>query len=177
MPSMTFKRIRIYLWPAAVTMLTSGLLGAGLARVSTQETHPAGAASTDTTIVDRYQRTFEVLGNNEVAPSGAARGQTIYFYKCWMCHNNGARNGDKSGLVGPSLANVAARLKTDEALAAKINMGGARMPAFRHTFTGCRHGRPDGLPEESRVLLRERRAAEETRTTTPTRPGGPSRRR
>src|SRR5262249_28260600 len=90
----------------------------------------------DTTIVDRHQRTYEVLGNNEVASSGAARGETIYFYKCWMCHNNGARNGDKSGLVGPSLASITARLKTDEALAAKIAAGGPRMPAFQHTLSG-----------------------------------------
>src|SRR5262249_49473315 len=32
------------------------------------------------------------------------------------------------------LKNVAGRLKTDEALAAKIRSGGPRMPAFRHTF-------------------------------------------
>jgi cytochrome c2 len=86
-------------------------------------------------LVDRFQRTHAVLGNNELATSGPARGETIYFYKCWMCHNYGARQGDESGLVGPSLQNVAGRLKTDEALAAKIRAGGPRMPAFRHTFS------------------------------------------
>jgi streptogramin lyase len=85
--------------------------------------------------VDRFQRTYEVLGNNEVATSGAARGETIYFYKCWMCHNQGGRKGDKSGLVGPALGSVVTRLKTNEAVAAKIENGGPRMPAFRHTLS------------------------------------------
>ena len=106
MRSMTFKTLRIYLWSAVVTMLTCGWSGAGLARVSTQEATPSAPPAVDSTIVDRNQRTYEVLGNNEVAHQGAARGEVIYFYKCWMCHNNGGRNGDKSGLVGPSLASV-----------------------------------------------------------------------
>ena len=40
------------------------------------------ASSTDGPLVDRFQRTYEVLQNNEVATSGAARGETLYFYKC-----------------------------------------------------------------------------------------------
>jgi streptogramin lyase/mono/diheme cytochrome c family protein len=121
---------------AGAAGLTFGLFGIGLAHVSSQETR-GGAVSTNAnaSIVDPHQRTYEVLANNEVASSGIARGETIYFYKCWMCHNNGARNGDKSGLVGPSLVNVGARLKTDDALTGKIAAGGARMPAFRHTLT------------------------------------------
>jgi streptogramin lyase/mono/diheme cytochrome c family protein len=121
-------RSRLFL---ATTVLMCALFGVGLAQVATQAPHSGPA----TEVVDRFQRTFEVLENNELATSGVGRGETIYFYKCWMCHNNGARNGDATGLVGPSLKNVTARLKTDEALAAKIRAGGPRMPAFRHTFT------------------------------------------
>ena len=108
------------------------MFGVGLVRLASQES--AGPRS-PSPVVDRYQRTYEVLGNNEVASSGVARGETLYFYKCWMCHNNGARNGDATGLVGPSLADLSARMKSDEVIAAKIRSGGSRMPAFRHTFT------------------------------------------
>ncbi|MBM3770032.1 MAG: cytochrome c [Acidimicrobiia bacterium] len=89
----------------------------------------------ETALVDRYQRTYEVLTNNEVASSGAARGETIYFYKCWMCHNQGGRKGDKSGLVGPALGSVVSRMKTQDAVTARIKNGGPRMPAFRHTLS------------------------------------------
>src|ERR1700720_2349288 len=103
MRNTSFDEIRKGLRRAAVTVLTSGLFGAGLAQVSSQGAPPAAPtpATADHSIVARHQRTYEVLGNNEIASSGVARGETIYFYKCWMCHNNGARNGDKSGLVGP----------------------------------------------------------------------------
>src|SRR5437773_6446639 len=116
----------------ATTVLMCALFGVGLAQLASQQASHNGPAND---VVDRFQRTHEVLQNNEVATSGVGRGETIYFYKCWMCHNNGARNGDTSGLVGPSLKNVATRLKADEALTAKIGAGGPRMPAFRHTFT------------------------------------------
>ena len=116
-------------WFATSIVLMSALSGVGLAELSSQHAPHNGPHD----VVDRFQRTYEVLQNNEVAPSGVARGQTLYFYKCWMCHNNGARNGDTSGLVGPSLEKVSAT-STDEALAAKIRAGGPRMPAFRHTF-------------------------------------------
>src|SRR5204862_647432 len=85
MLSTPFDTIRKGVWWAAVTMAASGALGAGLARLSSQE-RPAGAPaprSAAAGIVDAHQRTYEVLGNNEVASSGAARGETIYFYKCW----------------------------------------------------------------------------------------------
>lgn len=110
---------------------TGLVFGLGLARVGSQE---SANTSSPPRVVDQYQRTYEVLANNELASSGAARGQTLYFYKCWMCHNNGARNGDATGLVGPSLKNLTGRMSTDEAIVAKIRTGGPRMPAFRHTF-------------------------------------------
>ena len=120
-----------YRWFVTATVLMCALFGVGLAQLASQQAPRGGSPSH---VVDRFQRTHEVLGNNELATGGVARGQTIYFYKCWMCHNNEARKGDASGLVGPSLKNVAGRMKTDEALAAKIRTGGPRMPAFRHTF-------------------------------------------
>ena len=119
-------------WFVTSAVLMCVLSGVGLAQLGSAGAPRGGPADR---LVDRFQRTHAVLGNNELATSGPARGETIYFYKCWMCHNTGARQGDESGLVGPSLQNVAGRLKTDEALAAKIRAGGPRMPAFRHTFS------------------------------------------
>ena len=101
-------------WFVTSTVLMCGLSGVGLVQLASQQAPRGGPPDH---VVDRFQRTHEVLRNNELATSGVARGETIYFYKCWMCHNNGARKGDESGLVGPSLKNVTGRLKTDETLA------------------------------------------------------------
>lgn len=127
-----YRRVPRYQWFVATTVLTCGVFGVGLVQLASRQA-PRGAAAS--AVVDRFQRTYEVLGNNEVAHSGVARGETIYFYKCWMCHQEVANQGDKSGLVGPPLENLFKRMTTDEAVAAKIKNGGTRMPAFRHTFT------------------------------------------
>lgn len=119
-------------WLVTTAILACGLFGVGLARLASQETPRSGPVSD---VVDRFQRTYEVLGYNEVARSGVARGETIYFYKCWMCHQEIGTQGDKSGLVGPPLKGLLKRNATDEAVAAKIRNGGPRMPSFRHTLT------------------------------------------
>jgi streptogramin lyase/mono/diheme cytochrome c family protein len=120
-----------YRWLMTTIVLTCGVLGVGFVQLAAQQ--PWGGGTVNAT-VDQFQRSYEVLNNNELAKSGVARGETIYFYKCWMCHNPGAA-GDKSGLVGPLLDDISERLTTDEALATKIKNGGPRMPSFRHNFT------------------------------------------
>ena len=122
------------------TVLTCGLFGVGPVHLASQQALDGGPAND---VVDRFQRTYEVFQYNEVATSGAARGETIYFYKCWMCHQKLSRAGlpgpgakpDTSGQAGPPLKGVFDRLKTDEAVAAKIKGGGPGMVAFGHTLT------------------------------------------
>src|ERR1700692_4301701 len=36
---------------------------------------------------DDLQRSLRLDTYRILADSGAARGENIYFYKCWMCHN------------------------------------------------------------------------------------------
>ena len=119
-------------WLITTIILTCGVFGVGLVQLASQST-PRGTPTN--AVVDRFQRTYEVLGDNEVATSGVARGETLYFYKCWMCHQEFASQGDPTGLVGPPLKDLFQRSITNDAVAAKINNGGPRMPAFRHTLT------------------------------------------
>jgi virginiamycin B lyase len=80
---------------------------------------------------DDLQRSLRLDNYTVVADSGAARGETIYFYKCWMCHNKYAKGG-------PYLQDIYQREKlvsgdpvSDAAVAAKIKEGGPGMPAYR----------------------------------------------
>ena len=41
---------------------------------------------------DDLQRSLRLDTYRVVADSGAGRGETIYFYKCWMCHNQYAKS-------------------------------------------------------------------------------------
>src|ERR1041385_1790264 len=62
--------------------------------------HTAGAVSKEpgesvdsSTITDDLQRSFQLDNYTVVAENGPGRGEVIYFYKCWMCHNKYAKGG------------------------------------------------------------------------------------
>jgi streptogramin lyase/mono/diheme cytochrome c family protein len=96
---------------------------------------PAADADKDKVAADDLQRsllldTYRIDGN-----SGAARGEVIYAYKCWMCHNEYTKGG-------PYLADLYSRPTllsgppvNDENVAAKIKNGGPLMPAFHYNLS------------------------------------------
>src|SRR3990167_5767634 len=70
-----------------------------------------------------------------VADSGAGGGEVIYFYKCWMCHNQYAKGG-------PYLKDLYQRKNltsgapvSDDTVTAKIKDGGPGMPAYRSSLS------------------------------------------
>jgi streptogramin lyase/cytochrome c2 len=82
-------------------------------------------------LVDEDQTTYLIDRYDEVATSGPVRGETIYYYKCWVCHN--ALTQD----AGPPLKNLFDRPvlmsgepPNDETVAARTRQGGPRMPGF-----------------------------------------------
>ena len=87
------------------------------------------------TQIDRYQ---------VVAKSGVGRGANLYFYKCWMCHNDFTiekQYGDKAPFL--HLKNLYQRTKlitngqplNDDTVKDKIENGGPGMPSFRTTMS------------------------------------------
>jgi streptogramin lyase len=70
--------------------------------------------------------------------SGAARGEVIYYYKCWNCHNDYTR---AAGSPAPTLKGIFNRANlvtgdpvNDETVAKQIRQGSAQMPAFGTTL-------------------------------------------
>src|ERR1043165_871679 len=58
-----------------------------------------GTVASANLAVDNLQRAIQIDKYHLVADSGEARGETLYFYKCWMCHNQytvQAQYGDKA---------------------------------------------------------------------------------
>ncbi len=86
---------------------------------------------------DAYQRSASIFAMSTTAPGGAQRGEEIYYYKCWFCHNQYATSG------GPPFGDLYRRGTflmtgapvTDQAVADKIRDGGPLMPAYRHTLS------------------------------------------
>src|SRR3989442_12887900 len=73
---------------------------------------------------DPYQRSAEIYQLKTSAAEGPQRGQEIYYYKCWYCHNKDAK-------TGPSLKDIfrrdrmlSGRPVSDAARIEKIRRGG-----------------------------------------------------
>ena len=84
---------------------------------------------------DDYQRSTDIFLYRTTARSGPQRGEELYYYKCWICHNQFAK-------TGPQLHDLFKRPKfatsaydvNDSTVADKIKMGGPGMPSFGTTM-------------------------------------------
>ena len=84
---------------------------------------------------DDLKRSLRLDTYRIVADSGAARGEVIDAYKCWMCHNQYAKGGPsfKDLYQRPQL--MAGAPVNDETVTAKVKEGGPLMPASRTTMS------------------------------------------
>src|ERR1700688_1933537 len=122
---------------AAFLALTALLLARATARLGMAKTapKPPKAAAAPDLSTDDLQRSRRLDTYKILADSGAARGENIYFYKCWMCHNQYAKSA-------PLLKDLFQRENlssgdpgNDDHVTAKIKEGGAGMPAFRTSLS------------------------------------------
>jgi mono/diheme cytochrome c family protein len=84
---------------------------------------------------DDYQRSNEIFTYKTTAKSGPKRGEELYYYKCWVCHNQFAKTGPqlKDLFKRPSFATSDDPVN-DQTVADKIRKGGPGMPAFGTTL-------------------------------------------
>ena len=92
------------------------------------------------TYSDDLQRSTEIYAFQEAAPSGPARGQEIYYYRCWTCHNSytnaaGSPAPMLEGLYERETLTLSGEPVNDENVAQKIRDGGALMPGFKYTMS------------------------------------------
>lgn len=95
-------------------------------------------AQAQTGPIDDLQRSVQQYRYQLSAPSGAKRGEEIYFFKCWICHN---QYTVKAGTPAPLLKDLYERPRmrsgepvNDETVAKKIRDGGPLMPAYGSTL-------------------------------------------
>ena len=103
------------------------------------------AAGRPGTTKDDYQRSSDIYNYQFSAKSGPQRGEEIYYFKCWMCHNKYAQTATAPvprPYTAPSLKDLYRRPKllsgqpvNDETVKEKIRSGGPAMPSYRHTLT------------------------------------------
>src|SRR6516164_1919063 len=72
---------------------------------------------------DDLQRSFRLDTYRVVADSGAGRGETLYFYKCWMCHNQYTKTAPLLKDLYQHKSLVGGARIDDETVTAKIKKG------------------------------------------------------
>ena len=107
----------------------------GIACAQQQAIQPAAQAQPAEPAKDYNQRALEIYEFRKAAQSGPHRGQEIYYYKCWMCHNELAEGG------APKLVGLFKRANlvtgdpvSDDAVLNQIRNGSANMPAYKYVL-------------------------------------------
>ncbi|MGH9679129.1 MAG: c-type cytochrome, partial [Candidatus Acidiferrales bacterium] len=103
--------------------------------VPTHAAPPQSENSSKVMHTDDLQRSYRLDHYLLLANSGAARGENIYFFKCWMCHNKYARTGPYLKSLYQHESLMSGDPVTDENVAKKIKEGGPGMPSFGATLT------------------------------------------
>src|SRR6516164_4960203 len=83
---------------------------------------------------DYNQRALEIYEFRKAAASGPERGQEIFYYKCWFCHNEFTKDIPKlTGLFQRS-ALLSGEPINDDTVKQKIREGGPGMAAYKYAL-------------------------------------------
>jgi cytochrome c5 len=114
-------------------------LYAGKAAGRPAQVQPAAQAAQGAPEVTPYadlQRPYRIDHYTEVAENGPARGENIYYHKCWVCHNQYQEEA-------PHLTDFFKKTPFDETfVTTQIKDGSAGMPSFRTSLSDAA-GRQD----------------------------------
>jgi mono/diheme cytochrome c family protein len=94
-----------------------------------------GAAEPKAPAKDPYQRSQQVYEFRKAAASGPDRGQEIFYYKCWFCHNEFTKDIPKLTGLYQHAALISGEPVSDDTVKAKIRNGGPGMAAYKYALS------------------------------------------
>jgi mono/diheme cytochrome c family protein len=130
--------IRTLVAAASIVAIQGGLQlvqDAGAQQANTSSPPPAADSASLA-----LQRSIAIYNFKTTAERGPLRGEEIYYFKCWICHNSytiDAKTGavPLKGLFKRSKLSTTGQPVSDETVAEKIRRGSARMPAYRYVLS------------------------------------------
>src|SRR5260370_40519320 len=84
---------------------------------------------------DDYQRSLQIYEFKKAAASGPERGQEIFYYKCWFCHNEFTKDIPKLPGLYQRPALISGEPVNDDTVKAKIRDGGPGMTAYKYALS------------------------------------------
>jgi mono/diheme cytochrome c family protein len=86
-------------------------------------------------VADPDQRSLRIYEFRKAADSGPNRGQEIFYYKCWFCHNEFAQGAPSLKGVYQRAKLLSGRPATDDGIKDEIRNGGPGMAAYKFTLS------------------------------------------
>ena len=129
---------RLLIGLGAGAILSGGLIGWQAFAQTSDPPRSGPAASSSAGLAS--QRSVAIYNFKATADSGPLRGEEIYYFKCWICHN---QYTIKAGTGAVPLKDLFKRDRlvstgqpvNNETVTEKIKNGSARMPAYRYVLS------------------------------------------
>lgn len=121
---------------SVILMLSAGSLIAPQARAQEGGASPEGAKKKEIKEPEKdyNQRALEIYEFKKADRSGSERGEEIYYYKCWYCHNEYAKGAPQlKGLYQRSKL-ISGQPVNDDTVKEKIRNGGPGMAAYKYVL-------------------------------------------
>src|SRR6266699_84387 len=134
-PSYRGLRVLLVSLAAGVALFLVGAMAWLAVANAAPKPKPAADADKDKAAVDDLQRSLRLDTYRIEGDSGAARGEVIYAFKCWMCHNQYTKSAPYLADLYKRPTLVSGSPVTDENVAAKIKEGGPLMPSNSHNLS------------------------------------------
>ena len=83
---------------------------------------------------DYYQRSLEIYEFRKAAKNGPERGQEIYYFKCWFCHNEFTQGIPKLANLYQKPTLLSGQPVNDATVKEKLRNGGPNMPAYKYAL-------------------------------------------
>ena len=84
---------------------------------------------------DYNQRALEIYEFKKAAQSGPERGQEIFYYKCWFCHNEFTKDVPKLTGLYQHAQLFSGQPVNDETVKNQIRNGSPSMAAYKYTLS------------------------------------------
>ena len=137
---MDFMRPKNIILCVAVSLIWYGGAGIGRKAAAQSSSSSAPATAESGAAALKLQRSVAVYNFKTTAEKGPLRGQEIYYFKCWICHNSYTIKGGtgavplKDLFKRPKLV-ITGEPVSDQTVAEKIKNGSPKMPAYRYTLS------------------------------------------
>jgi cytochrome c5 len=117
-------------WIKPIAMLPAALPVLAAAAITTVLAQESNAPAKD-----YNQRALEIYEFRKAAASGPERGQEIFYYKCWFCHNEFTQGIPRLDGLYEKGKLMSGESVTDATVKEKIRNGGPGMAAYKYALS------------------------------------------